>query len=105
DETVRGLLRPPLAPLTSRTITDWEDLAADLAAIRSRGYAVDDGETAEGLRCFAVALPNAGAQRFLPPTDAVSVSVPAFRLDEQAEAALVETLLQQVSRLAGLVSS
>ena len=34
DGEVRALLHPPLAALTPRTLTEWEPLAADLAATR-----------------------------------------------------------------------
>jgi DNA-binding IclR family transcriptional regulator len=100
DETVRGLLHPPLVALTGRTITEWEPLAEELAATRARGYAIDDGEAAEGLRCFAVVVPDRHRPPE-PPTDAVSVSVPAFRLDEQREKELVEALLGEQLRLGG----
>lgn len=105
DETVRGLVRPPLVALTARTITEWEPLAAELAATRGRGYAVDDGEAADGLRCFAVVVPPDRRHRHEPPTDAVSVSVPAFRLNELREKELVEALRGEQLRLGGLASS
>ncbi len=102
DEAVGALLAPPLAALTPRTLTDPDALAADLEATRRRGYAVDDGEAAEGLRCFAVVVPpgredDGGGLS----TDAVSVSVPAFRLDPGREDRLVAALLEEQLRLGG----
>jgi len=98
DETVIGLLTPPLRALTARTVTDWEPLAAQLSQTRERGYAVDDGEAAEGLRCFAVTVPPHGLDGDrhdgVPASDAISVSVPVFRLEAESEAALVRTLLE-----------
>jgi len=101
DEAVRALLLPPLASLTERTLIEWEPLAADLARTRARGYAVDDGEAADGLRCFAVVVPADRGHSSEPPTDAVSVSVPTFRLDERREDELVKALLEQQLRLGG----
>lgn len=105
DETVQSLISPPLVSLTGRTITEWDQLAAELAATRDRGYAIDDGEAADGLRCFAVVVPPDRRHRDQPPTDAVSVSVPAFRLDDQREKELVNALLEEQFRLRGLASS
>lgn len=41
-----------LPAFTSNTITDASQLRAELAAIRDRGYAVDNEEYDEGLRCI-----------------------------------------------------
>jgi DNA-binding IclR family transcriptional regulator len=98
DDEVRAVLRPPLAALTARTLVDPDDLLADLARVREHGWAHDDGEAAEGLRCFAVAVP---AGRGDAPTDAVSVSVPAFRLDDEREQRVVQSLLEEQMRLSG----
>lgn len=46
----------PFVSLTATTITDVEDLRAELRAIAVRGYAIDDAEVADGLRCVAVPL-------------------------------------------------
>lgn len=102
DGTVRGLVTLPLVSLTARTITEWEPLAAELLATRARGYAVDDGEAADGLRCFAVVVPPDRRRRLEPPTDAISVSVPVFRLDDRREKELVTALLEEQARLGGL---
>jgi DNA-binding IclR family transcriptional regulator len=97
DDTVRGLLSPVLAALTPRTLVDATAVLADLAEVRDRGYAVDDGETAEGLRCLAVVVPD---RRGGPgSTDAISLSVPAFRLDDAREERLVTALLEERRRL------
>ncbi len=41
-----------LPPLTARTLTDRERLAADLARVRERGYAIDDEENEPSVRCL-----------------------------------------------------
>lgn len=43
---------------TERTISNRADLEKELAAIRRRGFATDDGEAVEGLRCAAAAIFN-----------------------------------------------
>jgi len=73
-----------LAAYTPRTVTDLEALSRELAAVRARGFAVDDQEYTPGLRCVAVPIRDAygyvGA--------AMSVSIPVMRasLDQCAEA-------------------
>jgi DNA-binding IclR family transcriptional regulator len=97
DEVVRALIGPVLAALTPRTLVDPAALVADLAAVRDRGYAVDDGEAAEGLRCFAVVVPD--RRDGSAATDAISVSVPVFRLDDDREERLVAALQEEERRL------
>lgn len=75
DQTVREIMgRVGMPPATDATLTDVDALLADLALVRERGYAVDDGEQELGVRCFAVAVPDA------PTPTAVSVSGPAARV-------------------------
>lgn len=44
---------------TTHTITDPDELAAELAAVRTRGYAVDNEERTDGMRCVAAPIRNA----------------------------------------------
>lgn len=48
--------RLDLTAYTSATLTDLGALAADLAAVRSRGYAIDDQELELGIRCVAAPI-------------------------------------------------
>ncbi|MGW0232004.1 IclR family transcriptional regulator [Actinopolymorpha singaporensis] len=95
----RILLEHELAELTHRTLIGLDDLHRELAKIRERGYAVDDEESVEGLRCVAVPIRDAsGTARY-----AISVSAPSYRLPHhrvhetglalQAQAQLLEALL------------
>lgn len=52
EEVERIVSERGLARYTGRTITTREDLASELRRIRERGYAVDDEEYDEGLRCI-----------------------------------------------------
>lgn len=65
-----------LTRFTDRTITDPGALAADLAEIRTRGYAVDDEEKADGMRCVAAPVFDAVGEAVA----GLSVSGPAARL-------------------------
>jgi DNA-binding IclR family transcriptional regulator len=70
---------------TNTTITDGEALRRELAAIRAQGYAIDDGELIEGIKCIAapVVLPSKGA------VAAISIAGPSFRVNAERVGALV----------------
>ncbi|MBL3552058.1 HTH-type transcriptional regulator BhcR [Rhodovulum sulfidophilum] len=65
-----------LPGFTPRSITSETGLHADLDRIRARGYAIDDQERAEGMRCIAAPIFNAHGE----PIAGLSVSGPAFRI-------------------------
>jgi IclR family acetate operon transcriptional repressor len=56
DESRAVLARADLRRFTPRTITDVDALEADFRAVRERGYAVDDEEYEDGLRCVGAAV-------------------------------------------------
>ncbi|WP_404320702.1 IclR family transcriptional regulator [Arthrobacter luteolus] len=77
DEQVRrGISRTGLPAATQASITDVEELLADISRIRQRGYSVDEQEQELGVRCFAVGVPGA------PTPTAISVSGPTSRVDD-----------------------
>ncbi|WP_327684325.1 IclR family transcriptional regulator [Streptomyces sp. NBC_00467] len=76
-----------LARLTPNTRTDRAALAADLAAVRERGYAVDREEGVLGINGFGFAL-----RYDSPARDAISCSVPVARLTEEHERRIVAVM-------------
>lgn len=82
-----------MPPATDLSITDPDALLAELAAIRERGYAVDDGEQEVGVRCFAVPVPDA------PTPSAVSVSGPAARVTFEFGERAVPVLRRAAERI------
>ncbi len=72
------LERTELRAHTARTIIEKPSLRRALEEIRERGYAIDDEEFDEGVRCVAVAVGPVGA-----PLAAISVSAPASRMTRQ----------------------
>jgi DNA-binding IclR family transcriptional regulator len=77
---------------TTRTISNEDALRIEIDKTRRRGYAVDDEELEEGLRCIAV--PILDAQRL--PVAAVSISGPSFRVTAQKLPSIANHLLQCV---------
>ncbi len=81
-----ALGRAELPRYTEHTIVTPERLAAELAAIRARGYSIDDEEHALGLRCVAAAvLDETGA-----PWAALSLAGPVTRFTPERIEALGE---------------
>ncbi|MGW9414720.1 IclR family transcriptional regulator [Arthrobacter cupressi] len=77
DEVVRGIVaRTGMPTPTSKSIGDIDALLHDLKLIRERGYSIDEEEQELGVRCFAMAVPNA------PTPTAISVSGPVTRVDQ-----------------------
>lgn len=61
---------------TARTIVTPAELKEELREVRKNGYAVDDEEHEEGVRCVAAAVKDHSGR----PVAAMSVSAPSFRL-------------------------
>ena len=68
-----------LKPLTANTIVTLYELKAELAKIRKRGYAIDDEEIEEGVRCVGCVVRGHSGE----PVAAISVSGPAFRVTKE----------------------
>lgn len=76
DDQINEILdRHGMPPKTEKTVTDFEELAEKLETIRERGYALDNEENVNGLRC--VAAPVIDEDVIL---GAVSVSGPSRRV-------------------------
>ena len=70
------LARLTFERFTAKTILTPAALHRDLDATRRRGYAVDDEEIEDGVRCIGAPIMNSDGR----PIAAVSISGPSFRL-------------------------
>jgi IclR family transcriptional regulator, pca regulon regulatory protein len=85
EQLDRYLASAELAPLTERTIVDRERLRAELAKVRSQGFALVDQELEEGLRAVAA-----------PIHDSDGKVVAAMNIDPQATRWSIEAIRSSV---------
>ncbi|HYZ52943.1 MAG TPA: IclR family transcriptional regulator [Streptosporangiaceae bacterium] len=93
------LERSGMPPATPATITDPDLLIAHLGVIRKQGYAVDEGEQEVGVRCFAVAVPDA------PAPLAISASGPQARMTDDAAARIVPALRRIATEISETIAT
>lgn len=65
--------------LTPHTITSFDALMERIGEVRERGYALDDEENEEGVRCIAVSLRDYHKE----PVYALSISAPVGRMTDE----------------------
>lgn len=82
-ELDRFLEHKELRQRTARTLVDGDRLRDELALVRERGYAIDDQEHEEGLRCVAALVRGYRGESYaaLSVSDRVS-SLDRLRMDE-----------------------
>ena len=97
DEAVRGIYKnKPLKDYGKNTITRLPALMAELDKIRKRGYAVDDEEYYEGVRCVAAPVRSGGQV-----VAAISVTGSIFTMTQDR---IEKELAARVIKAADLVS-
>lgn len=94
EEVVAILHRAGTSAQTAKTITALPKILAELQKVRNEGYAIDNGEQEDGVRCVAVAIPG-GATRA-----AISVSGPLGRMDDAMVRKAVPLLRTAAGRIA-----
>lgn len=82
-ERLARLVEGGLEGYTPRTITDAARLLAELDLVRARGFAVDDEERTEGMRCVAAPIRDGLGEA----VGGLSVSGPVSRMGAEAVAA------------------
>lgn len=94
-EAAEILAGVPLSRFTPNTLTTVDALQRDLAAVRSRGYSIDDEEAVEGLRCVGAAIRDHDGLA----TYALSVSGPKSRMSYSRIQEIGYALTQHASQL------
>jgi DNA-binding IclR family transcriptional regulator len=85
-----------LPTLTARSLATVDALVAELAAVRERGYAMDDEETVEGVVCFGIAVPG---RRPGEGPYAASITLLKVRATDERVPALLDDLRLLAARM------
>ena len=101
EAVLRDVLRAGLDRRTPRTITTTRALRAELQQVREKGYASDDEEFEQGLRCLAAPVQD--------HTESVVASVgiagPAVRLDPGRLPELVKLVIEAAASVSAALGS
>ena len=89
-EVIQQVISAGLKVYTTTTISNPEGLRTELAAIRARGYAIDDSEHQVWVRCVAAPIRNSSGHVFA----SVSVTGPADRMTDTKIASLAPLVVQ-----------
>ncbi len=96
DEELEALVRAKgLRPRTRNTITSLADLRRELKGVRERGYAIDDEEIDEGLRCVGAPVRDHGGRVLA----SISIAGPAFRLTQTKLPGLASLVVRTANEL------
>jgi IclR family transcriptional regulator, KDG regulon repressor len=95
DEQSELIKKCELTAYTRHTLTKPAQLKAELKLIRQRGYAMDDEEIEEGLRCIGAPVMDYSGRVIA----AMSIAGPAFRLIEERIPAVARSVIQAASEL------
>jgi DNA-binding IclR family transcriptional regulator len=105
DDEIRAIYRKhQIARLTAATVRSIDDLLAQLAVIRRRGYSVDDGETREHMCSFGAPVFD---RHSVSAVAGVAISFLKATLDSATRARASEVVKQfasQLSKSLGAVS-
>jgi IclR family acetate operon transcriptional repressor len=93
--------RHGLARFTASTIVSPEALRERLHRVRLDGYAQDEEEIEEGLRCIAAPITDRSGR----PSAAIAISAPASRMDAARVAALVPRVKASAARISRMLGS
>ena len=97
DSLIQQYRSTPLVKMTDKTITDWDALIAELATIRTRGYALDAEEEEIGKTCIAV-----------PVLDSFNNIVASLSLSGQTKNIFenpINALVKDLNEVAAMISS
>jgi IclR family transcriptional regulator, KDG regulon repressor len=94
-EEVERVISNGFQARTPNTITSPRALKADLSKVRERGWAIDDEEFEEGLRCLGAPVFHYNGEL----AAAISITGPAFRITKEKITQLVSPLLREAAAL------
>jgi IclR family KDG regulon transcriptional repressor len=99
EERKAALAGVRLVAMTPRTLKSKADLDAELRKVREQGYAFDDEEHEEGIRCIGAPIFDFAGE----PIAAVSASWPRFRYDLKREKEWVAKVTEAAARVSSIL--
>lgn len=100
-ELLQRLSGVQLEQMTPNTITDLNELVAELNQIAARGYATDKEESTPDVRCVAAPVRDDRGE----VVAAMSISVPAARMDARRQGELVAEVMEAAAQLSRRLGS
>lgn len=102
DAEVEALLaRHGMRGFTANTITTPAALREALHRVRQEGYALDEEEIEQGLRCLAAPITDRSGR----PSAALAISAPASRMTPEAIGALLPQVKAAAARISRMLGS
>ncbi|MBU1361834.1 MAG: IclR family transcriptional regulator [Gammaproteobacteria bacterium] len=92
----RLLAHAPLEAYTPKTLTQFDQLEAEVQRVRKEGFAFDNEEFLPGLLCIAALVPSADG----PSNLCVALQAPVMRLDPERAKSLLPALRRAAEALA-----
>jgi IclR family transcriptional regulator, KDG regulon repressor len=86
----------PLRPFTKRTLTSAGELRANLRQIVAQGYAIDDQEREDGVRCVAAPVRDHGGRVIA----AISIAGPTMRVTKEKVTELAAHVMRAANEIA-----
>lgn len=90
-----------LKPFTKNTIRDVRSLAAECGQIRACGFATDESEYLEGVRCVAAPIRDRGGAVIA----SIGISAPASRLSRERAKECAAKVVAAADQVGGMVES
>lgn len=100
-EEWRAYVPARMTARTGHTVRSMKALRDQLERIRNQGYALDDGETDDGISCIAAPLLAAGGRI----AGAISISAPSTRITDAVERKIAKSLVATAGEISDRLGS
>lgn len=96
EEEVRNICQiKGMKKVTAKTLTSFEQLAAELQKVSDQGFAFDDEENEVGLRCIAAPVRDY-SQKIIA---AISISAPVMRMNDELVLKTAEVVKETANKI------
>lgn len=100
-KTLEAILVEPLKKFTNKSLTDINKLKLELNKVREQGYAIDDEEFQDNLRCIAAPIKNNNMDGLV--VAAISVTAPKQRMPLERLYSIKDDLIQTADKISKLL--